>query len=179
MDAATIVETPPVAHIPPFVPEEGEVGTKTPPTFAENLAAFVASDAEYHRLKTAMEKEKETCDIYREICKAEFEKMGVSSMKSQGKTVFISHQIWAGTGEGATTAAVIDELRVLGLNHHLNYNTQSFSSYVREVAKEHPELCNAKGEIIAEPAQILAVLPGELSKLCKVTDKLDLKIRKS
>ena len=99
-------------------------------------------------------------------------------MKIKGRTVFIAHQFWAGNAEGTETNAIVNELKDLGLEEYVSYNHQSFSSYVRETAKSHPELVNNMGELIATPEEIIAVLPGKLGELCKVTDKIDLKIRK-
>lgn len=158
---------------------EAQVAMPTPVPFEASLAALIESSERHGKLKSELDREKELLDSLKEICKVGFETMGVSSMKSQGNTVFIARQFWAGTAEGLSASAVVDELKDLGLDEFVSYNHMSFSAYVRETAKQHPELVNAKGDLIATPEQIVAVLPGNLAHICKVTEKMDLKIRKS
>ena len=158
---------------------EAQMATSAPIPFEASLAALISSSERYNKLKSELDQEKDMLDHLKEICKEGFENMGVSSMKSQGKTVFIARQFWAGTAEGMPASVVVDELKELGLDEFVSYNHMSFSAYVRDTAKQHPELVDAKGDLIATPEQIVAVLPGNLATLCKVTEKLDRKIRKS
>lgn len=147
--------------------------------FDRKLAALIDSDKKYKAFKADMEKEKATLDGLKVECLDEFERMGVSSMKSKGRTIFLARQFWAAAAEGAEKLKVIDELRELGLGDFVSFNTQSLSGYVRETAKQHPDLVDAKGDLIGTPEQIVAILPGNLPQLCKVTEKMELKIRKS
>ena len=161
---------------------EAAMATSTPAEivpFQASLAALIESEARFRKLKSDLDKEKDYLDSLKEVCKEGFENMGVSSMKTQGKTVYIARQFWAGTAEGLSASVVVDELKGLGLDEFVSYNHMSFSAYVRETAKQHPELVNDKGDLIGTPEQIVAVLPGNLANICKVTEKLDLKIRKS
>lgn len=148
-------------------------------TLAEKLDATITHSVLYDKAKKFAEKEQGLLGVLKQACLDEFEELGVSSMSAKGKTLYIHRQIWAGTAEGQEKSAVIEELQSLGLNDFITFNTQALSGYVRETAKQHPELINEKGNLIADAAQILAVLPGELPKLCKVTEKIDLGIRKS
>lgn len=158
---------------------EAQAAMPTPVPFEVSLAALIESSERHSKLKSELDREKDLLDSLKEVCKVGFETMGVSSMKSQGKTVFIARQFWAGTAEGMSASVVVDELKALGLDEFVSYNHMSFSAYVRDTAKQNPELVNAKGDLIATPEQIVAVLPGNLANICKVTEKMDLKIRKS
>jgi hypothetical protein len=109
-----------------------------------------------------------------------FIEMGVKSMKF-GKTVYLSKQIWAGTGVDATNRDVTKALETLGLEEYITYNHQSMSAYVRELAKghatDHPEWIGEDGELIADIDQIVSILPEPLNKLIKVTETIDIRIR--
>lgn len=177
IEAQSTETMPPIGALPP---DDGvpEVGEDHIPTFAENLAMLIEVDALYRAHDKAAKVAKEKLDMLKVICLDGFEKMEVNQMKIKGRTVFIAHQFWAGNAEGTETNAIVNELKDLGLEEYVSYNHQSFSSYVRETAKSHPELVNNMGELIATPEEIIAVLPGKLGELCKVTDKIDLKIRK-
>jgi hypothetical protein len=154
------------------------LGTVNPPTFNDKLAALVETDNKYRYHKKAMEEAKELLDLLKREIMAEFEYMGIDQIKTRGKTLYIAHQIWAGNADGTIGADVADELQSLGLGEFVSYNHMSFSAYVRETARQHPELINAQGEIIGTEEQILGVLPGNLPTLCRITDKADIKIRK-
>lgn len=155
------------------------LGTVKPPTFNETLANLVATEAEYKKFKAAMEDAKDRLAVLKSYAMSEFERMGIDQIKTQGRTIYVSHQIWAGNAEHASGASVADELKELGLDEFISYNHMSFSSYVRETARQHAELVNNNGEIIGSPEEILAVLPGNLANLCRITSKADISIRKS
>lgn len=148
-------------------------------TFQHHLAAYVLWHNKRMKLESEAKEAKEEEDRLKELVKLGFEELGVSSMKYQGQTVYVHKQLWAGTGENATAFDVAQELHALNMQHMINFNTQSLSGYVRELAKDHPEFIDRYGTIVVEPEQILAVLPGRLPSLCKVTERVDLKIRKS
>lgn len=159
--------------------EAAPIGTATPPTLAEKLAALVEWDQTYKFHKAEMNRAKEVLDELKAACLIEFEQMGVDQMKTGGRTIYIAHQYWAGAAQDVSNALVAEELQRLGMQEHVSFNHQSLSAYVRELAREHPELVNARNEIIATPEEIVAVLPGKLSELCRVSDKIDLKVRKA
>jgi len=64
------------------------------------------------------------------------------------------------------------------MEDYISFGTQKLSSYVREIIDDHPEFKNSNGEIIATPEEIAAVLPDPFNKMFKVTEKVDIRVRK-
>lgn len=150
-----------------------------PKSLAEKLAEMIDCEARYKKADNEAKKEKATLDVLKTDLMDEFEELGVTSMNAKGKTIYVHRQIWAGVADGKEKISVVKELQDLGLADFVTFNSQALSGYVRETAKEHSDLVDAKGDLVGDPAQILAVLPGELSRLCKVSETLDLRIRKA
>jgi hypothetical protein len=146
--------------------------------FKDTLALLIETDIEYRSFKSKMEDAKARLDVLKVACMSEFEELGIDQIKTQDRTVYVGHQIWAGNAEDVDTRRITEELHALGLDEFISYNHQSFSSYVRETVRQHPDMLDSKGDIVASPEEILAVLPGSLAQLCRVTDKMDIKIRK-
>ena len=113
----------------------------------------------------------------KEVLQKQFVEDGVSSLAVDKKLIYLSSQIWAGTAENATNLQVVDALKAIGREDAISYNTQSVSGYVREIAKGYEDWVNKNNQIIATPEQILAVLPGGLSTLLKITRKTDVRVR--
>lgn len=116
-------------------------------------------------------------DLLKEQVKYLFVEMGVNQMKV-GKTVYLNRQIWAGTAENATNVEVVHALERLNLDSYVTYNHQSLSGYVREIAKQHKEWYDRDGHLLVDTDKIIAELPEPLNKLVKVTEKVDIKIKK-
>lgn len=147
-------------------------------TFQAALARLIDLDTEKKRLKDRMDDIAAELANLKEFCMDQFAELGVTSMKAHGRTVYLSSMIWAGVGEGSTALQVADELKRLNLANFISINTQSLSGYTRELARDTQGMADARGNIIAEPDEILAVMPGNLPQLLKVTSKSDIKIRK-
>ena len=114
----------------------------------------------------------------KEECKDLFIELGVDSMRTQDRTIYLNKQIYAGAADGVGKLDVVEELKRLDLSGHISFNTQSLSGYTRERAQEVPEFVNDKGDIIADVEQILAILPGRLKDLLKISEVIDIKVRK-
>ena len=152
--------------------EEQNVGAAT-----RVLYRCVSLSEEESRLKKELETVQEELKAIKEQVKNLFIEMGVKSMKA-GKTIYLNRQYWAGTAEGATSHEVSKALERLDLAQYVTYNHQSLSAYVREQAKQCSELIGSEGEIIATPEQILAILPEPLNKLLKVSEVIDIRVKK-
>jgi hypothetical protein len=96
---------------------------------------------------------------------AEIERLAID-----GLTVYPQEQLWAKTGAEATPQMVAEAMRKAKLSEFTTFNTQSFSSYVRELATS-----------IAweEPKEIIALLPKPLQAVIEITNKQSLRARKS
>lgn len=142
------------------------------------LAEIVDLDTEKKSKNKRVDEINERLAVLKEQCRDLFIELGVDSLKAHGRTVYLAKQLWVGSADDVDKVAVVDELKVLGLSGHISFNTQSLSGYTRELAKDHEEFCNDRGEITASPEEILTILPGKLKNLLKVTEKIDIKIRK-
>ena len=71
-----------------------------------------------------------------------FAQDGVTSMTVDGSTVYLHRQLWAGAAEGITRDQMCEGLRETGLGHfvHEAFNTQTLSSWVRDLEREGEEL---------------------------------------
>lgn len=131
--------------------------------------------------KTALKKELEEAEAaYAEakvLVQDLFIQMGVKQMKAT-KTVYLAKQIWAGAAQNVTNLDVAHALEKLNLSDYVTFNHQSLSGYVREITKQHTEWFDRDGDLIADVDQIIKELPEPLNKLLKVTEKIDIRVRK-
>ena len=114
----------------------------------------------------------------KERVKELFADLGVSSIKAEGRNVYLSKQIWAGISPDVERDALAGALIDAGMKDYITCNSTKLSSFVREIVQEHPEFLNSNGEIIASPEEIAAVLPGSLAQMVRVSEKIDIRIRK-
>jgi hypothetical protein len=147
-------------------------------TFQAALARLVDLDNQKRGFEKRLDEIKEEISALKEFCKDQFIDMGVNSMRAHGKTIYLHQQLWTGVGEGVQSVAVADELRRLNLAQYVTVSTQGLSGYTRELARDNPELCDERGEITADPDEILATMPGQLPELLKIANKIDIKIKK-
>ena len=104
---------------------------------------------EYVRLRrqqrereTETEAIKEQADQIEAQLLEEFAVDGVQSMSVDGMTVYLSRQLWASIPDGVEKEQVIDGLKSAGLEHFVreNYNTQTLSSWMRDLEREDESL---------------------------------------
>ncbi|MDQ5987790.1 MAG: hypothetical protein CSYNP_03536 [Syntrophus sp. SKADARSKE-3] len=152
--------------------------TSATETFQAQLKLLVDLDTERKRLEKASKEIGERLKVLKDSCLEQFAIMSLKSVKAHKKTIYIQQQLWAGIGEDTDVPDLIDELRSLNLGQYAGVGTQAISGYIREHAFSNPEFLNEEGEIIADPEQILATLPSRLPQLLKITNKIDIKIRK-
>ena len=94
----------------------------------------------------------------------------IERLSMDGLTIYEQSQLWAKTGEDATPQMVADALRKAKLAEFTTFNSQSFSSYVREIAAEHPGV---------EVKDLVKYLPKPLWGVVALTEKHALRARKS
>lgn len=141
------------------------------------LAECIQLNGEKKAAEKVLDDIKTRLDQKKELIKELYIQMGVDSMKSGKKTVYLQRQIFAGIAEDTSREKLADALIKADMEEFITCNTQKLSGYVRELVKDHPELCNENGNIIAEPETILAILPEPFNKLFKVSEKTDIRIR--
>lgn len=142
------------------------------------LAECIRLDQEKREAKATLDVIEEQLKDIKEKVKDLFIEMGVKSMKADRKTVYISKEFWAGIGPDVEKDALADALVEADMADYITCNSQKLSSYVRETAKSHPELVGPDGEITASPEEIIAILPEPFNTMFKVTERVDIRIRK-
>jgi hypothetical protein len=135
-----------------------------------------------HKRKKALENElKEVgseIEVLSEECREKFIQEGIQSMRVDGRTVYIYRQIFSGIAEGYGKPDVKGALEELGLDDLIGYNSQSLNAYVRELINAFPEFFNAEGSLVATEEQILEALPDPLKKTLRVSEKIDIRVKK-
>lgn len=141
------------------------------------LAECIRLDAEKKQAKKELDRIEDELTLVKERIKDLFVEMGVSSMKSGKKNVYISKQIWAGVNEDVDKKQLADILASMDMADFITIGTQKLSGYVRERTTEHPEFYNENGDIIASPEEIVAALPEPFNTMLRVSERVDIRIR--
>lgn len=147
---------------------------------AEKIADLIAADATIKKLKAELEEAQAERQIAVDALMPFFEESGVSSisMKGLGKLAYLYRQIWAGTADEVENQAVVDVLKKSGMAHMVTYNHMSLSGWVREQAKLAGQ-ADATGKITATPEEVLKILPTPFQKVLRITEKIDIRVRKA
>ena len=61
---------------------------------------------------------------------------GSNSHKIDGMTIYLHSQGWATPREGKTRFDVVSALEVSGMDEYVNFNSQSFSAFLREASDD-------------------------------------------
>jgi len=141
------------------------------------LAECIELDKQKKQIKKDLDGIEEKLGAVKERIKDAYIEMGVSSMKSGKKNVYLFKQLWAGVDADIPREQLAEALIGMAMEDFIACNTQKLSSYVREFAKDHPEFLNSDGEIVADPEEIIAALPEPLNKMIRVSEKIDIRIR--
>lgn len=142
------------------------------------LAECIRLDTEKKAAKKVLDDIEERLANIKERVKDLFIGMGVKSIKSGGRNVYLSKQIWAGINADVEKDALANVLIEADMKDYITCNSTKLSSYVREIVQEHPEFLNSDGDIIASPEEIAAALPGALAQMVRVSEKIDIRIKK-
>lgn len=141
------------------------------------LATCIRLDSERKQAKKALEDIETEFDLVKERVKDAYIEMGVTSMRSGKKNVYLARQLWAGLDENVEKGNLADVLKEMNMADYISCNLMKLSSYVRELAKDNPDFVNLDGDIIAEAEDIVAALPEPLNRMVKVTEKIDIRVR--
>lgn len=145
---------------------------------ASILEQCVQLDAEKKSLKKQLDGIEERLAQAKERAKDLFISMGVKSMKYGKSNVYIAKTIWTGVDAGVNKDRLAQALVDAGMEDYITCNSSKLSSYVREIVREHPELCDSDGNITASPDEIIAVLPAPFNQMFRVSEKVDIHVRK-
>lgn len=145
---------------------------------SEMLAECIELNERLKETKRILEGIEEKLTASKERVKNLFVDMGVKSMKSGKSNVYLSKQIWAGINTEVHKDQLADALIKSNMEDYITCNSQKLSSYVREIALEHSEFYNSDGDMIATPEEIIAVLPEPFNEMIRVSEKIDIRIRK-
>jgi hypothetical protein len=165
-------------HIGGAAPGETVAAGTSTGTMSALLSLFVQLDAEKKATKKVLEEIEEKISKAKEQIKDLFVEMGVSSIKSNGKNIYIAKQIWAGINPEIDKSQLLEALVSANMQDFITCGTQKLSGYVREIIQEHPEFMDSDGNLIASPEEIAAALPESINSMVRVSETVDIRIRK-
>lgn len=165
-------------HIGGAAPGETVAAGTSTGTMSALLSLFVQLDAEKKATKKVLETIEEKISKAKEQIKDLFVEMGVSSIKSNGKNIYIAKQIWAGINPEIDKSQLLEALVSANMQDFITCGTQKLSGYVREIIQEHPEFMDSDGNLIASPEEIAAALPESINSMVRVSETVDIRIRK-
>ena len=124
--------------------------------------SFLSDLVELDRARKRLKAELAEVETARKVLEAtildEWERTGTSSIKVDGITIYLSSQRWVKPKDG-DRQAVVKVLEVLGMTEMINFNSQTLSSYVREILDTDQ------------------VIPPELETVIEVTEDFKIKTR--
>lgn len=144
----------------------------------KNLKKLVLKTKRKDELDRELKEVKADIARYAEAAMEFFIQSGIKSMRIDDRTPYLYRQVFASIAEGFCKTDVKEALEKIGLEEFIGYNTQSLNGYIREELKKDPTLWNKEGSLIATDEQIMAVLPPALAKVLRVSEKIDIKVRK-
>lgn len=165
-------------HIGGAAPGETVAAESSTGTMSALLSLFVQLDAEKKATKKVLETIEEKIATAKEQIKDLFIEMGISSIKSNGRNIYIAKQIWAGITPETDKSQLIEALVSADMQDFITCGTQKLSGYVREIIQEHPEFYDSNGDLKASPEEIAAVLPESINSMVRVSETVDIRIRK-
>jgi hypothetical protein len=144
----------------------------------EQLKEFVCLETRKRELDSELKAITARIDDLEEALVPQFLEDGVSSMKVDGRTVYIAQDIHASPVNDR--AEVIAALKRSELGQYVaeNYNTQSLKAFVREIAEEVRLRCQQQDRLFNEE-EVRAALPSPLCDAMKVLFVHSLRSRKA
>ena len=142
------------------------------------LNKFIKLDQQIKRKEGEVDKLKEELGPIHDELLQRFQNEGTASHKtSSGTTVYINRQLWAGSSESGPDV-MMEALKSNPDTQDLvkeKVNTQTLSSWVREKIEEHFGTEQTK----KSETELLEALPEALRPVLKITEKFQLKARRS
>jgi len=141
------------------------------------LARVVDLNEQRKQMKAELDDIDKLYSEAKEQAKDVFIAMGVKSMKAAGKTVYIQRDIRTSLRADADRIILSEALIASDKASFITCNAQQISSYVKEVAREHPECLDEDGSIVADPDTILALLPEPFNQMFRIAETMDIRVR--
>jgi vacuolar-type H+-ATPase subunit I/STV1 len=144
----------------------------------EQLKEFVCLENRKRDLDAEMKGVKAKLDELEEALVPQFIEDGVQSMKVDGRTVSLAQEIYASPLDGRER--VVEALKASELAQYVseNYNTNSLSAFVREVARDVAAQAEREERIFTEE-DVRAALPAPLGQALKISFVHTLRSRKA
>jgi hypothetical protein len=144
----------------------------------EQLKEFVCLENRKRDLDAEMKGVKAKLDELEEALVPQFIEDGVQSMKVDGRTVSLAQEIYASPLDGRER--VVEALKASELAQYVseNYNTNSLSAFVREVARDVAAQAEREDRIFTED-DVRSALPAPLGLALKISFVHTLRSRKA
>jgi hypothetical protein len=144
----------------------------------EQLKEFVCLENRKRDLDAELKGVKAKLDELEEALVPQFIEDGVQSMKVDGRTVSLAQEIYASPLDGRER--VVEALKASELAQYVseNYNTNSLSAFVREVARDVAAQAEREERIFTEE-DVRAALPAPLGLALKISFVHTLRSRKA
>jgi hypothetical protein len=144
----------------------------------EQLKEFVCLENRKRDLDAELKGVKARLDELEEALVPQFIEDGVQSMKVDGRTVSLAQEIYASPLDGRER--VVEALKASELAQYVseNYNTNSLSAFVREVARDVAAQAEREERIFTED-DVRAALPAPLGLALKISFVHTLRSRKA
>jgi len=144
----------------------------------EQLKEFVCLENRKRDLDAELKAAKARLDELEEALVPQFIEDGVQSMKVDGRTVSLAQEIYASPLDGRDR--VVEALKASELAQYVseNYNTNSLSAFVREVARDVAAQAEREDRIFTED-DVRSALPAPLGLALKISFVHTLRSRKA
>jgi hypothetical protein len=144
----------------------------------EQLKEYVCLETRKRELDSELKAIGARIDDLEQALVPQFLSDGIASMKVDGRTVYIAHDIQASPANDRTE--VIDALKQSELGQYVseNYNPQSLRAFVREMAEEVRLRCEQKDRLFTEE-DVREALPAPLCDALKISFVHSLRSRKA
>ena len=143
----------------------------------EQLKEFVCLENRKKELDAEQKQVKQQLDDLEEALVPQFIQDGIQKMTVDGRTVSLVHDIYASPLKEREDVVAALKASELGQYVAENYNTNSLTAFVREVARDVAILAEREGRPYGED-EVLQALPKPLGSALKVSFVHSLRSRK-
>lgn len=139
---------------------------------------FLKRDAEYKRKRAELSDLKSDLDDIKNELFELMARLGWSSLKVDGRTVYLHRQLWSKVATGATKEDFHEALKQSGYEDlvYETTNSNQVSAVIREIAKN---LELESGGIPPSTEEIIASLPPALRATLEITERHDVRAKKA
>ncbi|MCW5981968.1 MAG: hypothetical protein KIT09_28040 [Bryobacteraceae bacterium] len=144
----------------------------------EQLREFVSLEKTKLALDAELKAVKQRLDNLEQALVPQFIADGVARMTVDGRAISLAQDIYASPLNDRSEVAAALKMSELGQYVAENYNSNSLSAFVREVAREVELVCQQQERLFTED-EVRAALPEPLGKTLKVSFVYALRSRKA